>query len=286
MQSLSSVSQEEHVSEAGDKQASETSSESVQSATAHTFGERAKIGMTAFGRAAWAYIKHAKIELIVLFGLLVLDLVTKALIGKFMYVGQSIELIPDFLYITYVRNTKAAFGSAFGLEKIMSDNAIRIIFLIITVIAVAVFCYLLYRLRKRHILMRLSVALIISGALGNFFDRLVLHYVRDFVEFVFFGCSLPLLGESFPVFNVADIGLTVGVILFLVYFVVFYKDPKPKSGGEKETVASSAGEGAGEANVAADGVLSDTDAEEKRGERVVQTQSAQESIEGHEEKDG
>lgn len=193
------------------------------------FFAKAKEGIVKFGKAAWAYIKQAKIEIAIIFGLLILDLVTKALIAKFMYVGQSITLIPDFLYITYVRNTKAAFGSAFGLEKVLSDNAIRIIFLIITVIAVCVFCYLLYRLRKRHILMRISIALIISGALGNFVDRLVFHYVRDFVEFVFFGCNLPLLGKSFPVFNVADIGLTVGVILFLIYFIAIYKEPKAAS---------------------------------------------------------
>lgn len=187
----------------------------------------------AFGKAAWRYIKHAKIELLVLVGVFVLDLVTKALIDKFMYVGQSIELIPSFLYITYVRNTKAAFGSAFGLEKLLGDEAIRIIFLVITVLAVGVFCYLLYRLRKRHILMRLAIALIIAGALGNFFNRLCLHYVRDFVEFVFFGCKLPLLGESFPVFNVADMGLTIGEILFLIYFIAIYKDPKPAQSSEQ-----------------------------------------------------
>ncbi|MDE6398203.1 MAG: signal peptidase II [Clostridiales bacterium] len=181
-----------------------------------------------FGRAAWAYIKHARIELIVAVALLALDLITKAIVAHNMYVGQSVEIIPQFLYFTYVRNTKAAFGSAFGLEKALGDDAIRIIFLVITVLAVGVFCWLLYRCRKRHILMRVSIALIIAGAIGNFIDRLCLHYVRDFVEIVFFGCDVPLLGESFAIFNIADVGLTVGVILFLIYFIVIYKEPKAK----------------------------------------------------------
>ena len=184
--------------------------------------------LTRFGKAAWAYIKHARVELIVLAAVLALDLITKALVGKFMYYGQTIEVIPNFLNITYVRNTKAAFGSAFGLEKVLGDNAIRIIFLIITLIAMGVFSYILYRCRKRHFLMRLALALILAGALGNFIDRLVLRYVRDFVEIIFFGCKVPFLGYSFPVFNVADMGLTVGVIVFLVYFIAIYKEPKKK----------------------------------------------------------
>ncbi len=194
--------------------------------------------LSRFGKAAWAYIKHARVELIVLVAVLALDLITKALVGKFMYYGQTIEVIPSFLNITYVRNTKAAFGSAFGLEKALGDNAIRIIFLIITLIAMGVFSYILYRCRKRHFLMRLALALILAGALGNFIDRLVLHYVRDFVEIIFFGCKVPLLGYSFPVFNVADMGLTVGVIVFLVYFIVIYKEPKKKTVTETADVNS------------------------------------------------
>lgn len=185
-------------------------------------------GIKKFGRAAWSYIKHARVELIVAAALLILDLVTKAIVAHTMYVGQSISVLPDFLYISYVHNKKAAFGKAFGLEKVLGDNGIRIVFLIVTVLAVGVFCWLLYRCRRRHILMRVSLALIIAGALGNFFDRLVLHYVRDFVEIVFFGLDLPLLGESFAIFNIADVGLTVGVILFLVYFLFIYHEPKSK----------------------------------------------------------
>lgn len=179
-----------------------------------------------FFKAAWEYIKYARVELIVLAALLFLDLVSKAAVDNNMSLGEAIALIPNLLYIRYVRNTKAAFGSAFGLEKVLSLDAIRIIFLVITVIAVGVFSYILYRCRKRHILMRVSIALIIAGALGNFIDRLVYHYVRDFIAIEFLGCDLPLLGKTFPVFNVADMGLTVGVILFLVYFIAIYKEPK------------------------------------------------------------
>lgn len=187
----------------------------------------AKETATRVLNAVWSYIKSARVELIVLVSLLALDLITKAIVAHTMHLGDSIRLIPDFLYLSYVRNTKAAFGSAFGLEKVLSDGAIRIIFLIVTLLAVGMFFYLMVRCRRRHILMRLAFAMVIAGALGNFYDRLVLHYVRDFIEFVFFGCDVPLLGTSFPVFNVADAALTVGVVLFLIYFIVFFKDPQP-----------------------------------------------------------
>ena len=212
--------------------------------------QKASVGAKDFAvkaaKSVWSYIKEARVELLVLVGLFILDLITKALVARFMYLGESIQLIPNFLYITYVRNTRAAFGSAFGLENILSDDAIRIIFLIVTVVAMGVFFYLLVRVRKRHLLMRLAFAMIISGALGNFYDRLVLHFVRDFIEFKFLGCKLPLLGTSFPVFNIADSALTVGVVLFIVYFIVFFKDTPE----EQPKVAPAQAETASEAEAA------------------------------------
>ena len=181
-----------------------------------------------FGLAAWAYIKHAKIELIVIAAIIVLDLITKALVAKFMQLGSSITLIPNFLYFTYALNEAAAFGGLFGLEKVLSPLALRIILLVITTIAIGVFCYLMYRFKDRHKLMRISLALILAGAIGNYIDRLFLGKVRDFIHFVYFGLDLPLIGSEFAIFNVADAALTVGVVIFVVYFIFFFKDPKPK----------------------------------------------------------
>ena len=173
-----------------------------------------------------AYLKLARVEWIVILGVLILDLFSKFLIEKLMYEGQSVTLIPNFLYFTFVYNDKAAFGSAFGLEKILGKLGIRIIFLIITSVALVFFFIFLYKFKRGHILAKLSLALIISGALGNFWDRLFIGEVRDFVEIVYFGLDLPLLGRSFAIFNVADVALTVGVVLFAVYFIFKYKPGK------------------------------------------------------------
>lgn len=60
-------------------------------------------------------------------------------------------------------------------------------------------------------ILNLSLAMIISGALGNFYDRLIQGYVVDFIEFAF---------VKFPVFNVADILVTVGCALMIIYIIL------------------------------------------------------------------
>ena len=112
-----------------------------------------------------------------------------------------------FINLTYLENRGAAFG-------ILQDK--RIFFLIITI---AIVCYLLYYFYKSYktnpVILNTSLSLIISGALGNFYDRFVNGFVVDFLEFSFF---------SFPVFNVADIFVTLGCVLMIVYIIFIHED--------------------------------------------------------------
>ena len=189
-------------------------------------------GLKKFGKSAWAYIKHAKMELIVIAALIVIDLVTKAIVAKHIPLYEEVYIIPKFLYFTYTTNDAAAFGGLFGLEKVMSPLALRILLIIITTIAIGVFCYLMYRFKDRHKLMRLSLALILAGAVGNYVDRLFLGEVRDFIGIEYFGKSC--FGQTgFAIFNIADAALTIGVIIFIIYFIFFFKDTKSKKGETK-----------------------------------------------------
>lgn len=188
-----------------------------------------------FLTATWNYIKVARRELIILAAVLAFDLIVKGIIQATMYVGQSVEVIPNFFNITYVLNKNAAFGSNFGLDKILGETGIRVVFLIITVLAVGFFSVFLYKWRSKHLLGRVGIALIIAGALGNFFDRLFLGYVRDFAQIIFFGLDLPLVGSSFAIFNIADVALVVGVVIFLVFFIFFFEDKKDKEGAKKDS---------------------------------------------------
>ncbi len=175
--------------------------------------------------AAWEYIKEARVELIVLAASVIVDLVSKALIDGNMYLGQSITLIPKFLNITYIHNDAAAFGSSFGLDKLLGQQGVMIVFIVISIVAVVFFGYFMYRNRGKSMLCRVSFALIIGGAIGNLVDRITFGYVRDFIQFEYFG--LTIFGStSFAIFNIADAALCVGVAMFAVYYIFIYKEPK------------------------------------------------------------
>ena len=86
----------------------------------------------------------------------------------------------------------------------------------ITVVALIVMVYFFRDTKKEQWWLRLALVLLIAGTLGNFIDRLTLQYVRDFLDFVIFG-------YDFPVFNVADMALCVGVGMVALE-TIFYKE--------------------------------------------------------------
>lgn len=133
---------------------------------------------------------------IIIVGVLV-DQLTKLMITGSIELYETIKLIPNFLYLTFVKNTGAAWS-------ILEGN--MLFFYLITVVALGFMVYYLVRLEAHHKLEILAMGLLISGTLGNFIDRLWLQYVRDFIGMIFFG-------YYFPIFNVADMLLTFGVII-------------------------------------------------------------------------
>lgn len=155
--------------------------------------------------------------LVIIGGVAVLDIASKVLINAFMEYGQTISVIPGLFNFHYVHNTGAAF-SLFG-----DWEGARIFFIVLTGIALVGFFFVLLRYGKSSKLMSVAFSLIIAGALGNWVDRILLGYVRDFIEFAFF---------EFPVYNVADISLCFGVALFAVYFIFFFKEPEKKQPAE------------------------------------------------------
>lgn len=128
-----------------------------------------------------------------------LDQLTKYLVASTMEVGQSFSLIEDFLAITYVRNPGAAFGVL----------PYRTAFLIIvTLIVAGLIVYFYHVLPASYTLLRLGMALQLGGALGNLIDRVRNVFVVDFIDLKFFP----------PVFNLADLFIVIGVIIFLFAF--------------------------------------------------------------------
>lgn len=132
--------------------------------------------------------------------------------------GNPITVIKNFFYIRHLENEGAAFSILQG----------KTIFLIITTIIVAsVIIYLL--IKNKNKFLRTSLAIILGGALGNFYDRVFRGgSVVDFLEF-HFGSYL------FPTFNLADTFVVIGTILLGIYILFIYKEPKAKRHESHET---------------------------------------------------
>ncbi|MDD6467811.1 MAG: signal peptidase II [Erysipelotrichaceae bacterium] len=144
--------------------------------------------------------KMKKTEVIVLFGLLILDQITKIVVETQMQLWESIEVIPNFFYITYAQNTGAAWSILEGKMWL---------FYLITLVALGALIYYFIKTDKKHVWMRYTIIFLLAGALGNFIDRVTLQYVRDFLDFYIFG-------YNFPIFNVADSILCIGVAMLAV----------------------------------------------------------------------
>lgn len=128
---------------------------------------------------------------------------------KIVTYGFDVEIIKGFFWFTSVENRGAAFG-------IFQNSVLPLIFIsIIFIIGIILFNWFY---TKKTIFYSISVGLVLGGALGNLVDRVFLGYVRDFIKFSFFE----------PVFNIADICLCVGVLLFAIH-ILFLENRKSKS---------------------------------------------------------
>ena len=140
--------------------------------------------------------------------LIAIDQYTKILAVRYLGGGRRIPLINGVLELTYVENRGAAFGIFQNGTLILS---------VTSAIAVAVFIYLYFRIpdESRFRPLRVILVFLTAGAAGNLIDRVMLHYVRDFIYFSLI---------DFPVFNVADMYVTVSVFFLLILLLFVYKD--------------------------------------------------------------
>ena len=147
-------------------------------------------------------MKKKTINIIIISILLILvDLLSKELIIRSLSLNESIVIIKNFLKITYIKNTGAAFG-------ILSNN----IFLLICV-TIFLVIYLIKELKNtKSNLNLIAYTLIISGAFGNLIDRVFRKYVIDFISFTLFG-------REMAVFNIADTYITIGILLLIFNMV-------------------------------------------------------------------
>ncbi len=139
---------------------------------------------------------------------LVLDQITKAIVHQTVGLYHSIEVIPHFAHITYLRNTGAAFGFLAG-----DRSPLRVVFfLIVSAIAIGCISYLLKTVRPQQKGLLVSLSLILGGALGNMVDRIRMGEVIDFID-------LHWYHVHWPAFNVADSAISIGVVLLFFQLI-------------------------------------------------------------------
>ena len=132
---------------------------------------------------------------------IIVDQLTKFLVVKYMTLGQSISVIDNFLYITTHRNEGAAWGILQGK---------MIFFYVVTLVVIGLVILWIRKLDiKKEKLLVIALSLILGGALGNFIDRVMYQHVVDFINTYIFG-------YDFPIFNIADSALCIGVFLMAV----------------------------------------------------------------------
>ena len=141
---------------------------------------------------------------------LALDLATKYVFDGMFEEGTGVSL--GIFNLIIVHNHGAAWG-------IFSGNQVGLV--ILSLVFLAIFVWFYVKDKKKSWLLTVTFAFLCAGCLGNLYDRLVFGYVRDFIQFAFW--------QSFPVFNFADVFLTVGVVMFIIYLLIYAFKKEKKS---------------------------------------------------------
>lgn len=162
------------------------------------------------------------------------------------------KLIPGFIHLTNLHNTGAAFSFLEGA---------RWFFIVLCIVFVAAVIFLLAKNIIKGNAARWMSVMVLAGAVGNCIDRIINGYVVDMFEFEF-----KIFGMSFPVFNVADILITVGGILFCIFFLLEPSEPKKSAVSDAAAKAGAIGvidTGANPANISSFSVPSEKKGAEK-----------------------
>jgi len=180
--------------------------------------------------------------LIISFTIVFVDQISKFLVKGFsipflninyegMYHGQRIPVIGDFFRLTFIENPGMAFGFDPGSEMKLWISLFSLF------ASIGLFIYF-YLIRYQSLSLRLAIAFILGGAIGNLIDRMLygvlygygpLFYgkVVDFLDFDFFNVSF--LGRNYdrwPIFNIADAAVSIGVLILIIFYKKHQKEPE------------------------------------------------------------
>ncbi len=149
--------------------------------------------------------------------LILLDQFSKFLVQSYLINREPLVLIDNFLRLYYVENRGAAFGILQGARSLLT--------IITVIVLVFLSIYLIKNYRKLPKIYLFSISLLIGGTIGNFIDRIRLHYVVDFI-------SVKIFNYNFAVFNFADMFIVIGTILICIG-ILLYENPTSMSKSDK-----------------------------------------------------
>lgn len=153
-------------------------------------------------------IMQLLIDLLVFIVLVVMDQVTKVIAVSQLKDQPAVELIPGVFEFRYLENRGAAFG-------MLQNGKVFFVFAAVVMLTAIVFVLMKAPVSRKYRPWHVFLVMIASGGIGNMIDRLRLDYVIDFFYFVLI---------DFPIFNVADIYVSVGTALFIIFILFFCKE--------------------------------------------------------------
>ncbi len=159
----------------------------------------------------------------------ILDQLSKTAAYRLLPLGESVPVLGDFLKITLILNPGGVFGTRLGSQNFYT---------FISVLAIGVTLWFFFKARIDAATFRVGLSLVLGGAIGNVIDRFRFGKVVDFLDFDFFNVTLPPAKIAFvkfpgfyldrwPVFNLADAFVLVGMIFIVIYLLFPQQIPKP-----------------------------------------------------------
>lgn len=150
-------------------------------------------------------------------GAVILDQTSKGIVRSLLEPGRRIDIVPGLFSLKLTENPGAAFGALGSWPPL----------LILISLAAVVAIIALRKEREKSRILAVSLGLLLGGAMGNLIDRIFFRYVTDFLDI---GVTIGGRFLSWPTFNLADVSITLGVIL-LVYYM--FRAERKQAGEEK-----------------------------------------------------
>jgi len=142
--------------------------------------------------------------------LVIADHLTKAIVSQKIALLTNIRVVPGFFNLTHIRNR----GAIFGFFSSSGNQLIYILLTLASLAALGLVIYYFFKTPTSERFMKISLSLILAGALGNLIDRIFRGYVVDFLDFY-------VKNWHWPSFNIADASITIGG--FLLIFIFLFK---------------------------------------------------------------